>query len=61
MAHKFALYFHDQIKLRDKVTTAPEPVQYIVLCAAGTVDVPECLAGQVLDRAVVGGVSVRMV
>jgi hypothetical protein len=53
MAYNLAVLFHHEVELWDKVGIAPVPVEHIVLGAAGTIDVPESLAGEVLYLTVI--------
>ena len=54
MTHNLTVFLHDKVKFRDKGRVCAEGVQDIVLQTSGTVDIPECLAGQVFHGTVVG-------
>ena len=41
MADDFIIFFHHEIKFRDKVGVVPVLVEHIMLGASGTIDVPE--------------------
>ena len=45
----FTFDFQDERKFRDEIGIVPVAVKHIMLGAAGTVDVPECFAGEVFD------------
>jgi hypothetical protein len=55
MAYDSALLLHHQVQLRDEVGVAAVLVEDVMLGAPGAVDVPECLAGEVLHFAEILG------
>ena len=53
MSYDFAIDFHHEIELRDKIGVGTEAVEHEMLGAPGAIDIPECLAGEIFHFAVV--------
>ena len=53
LPNQLTVQLHDEVQLRHKCRVIPIAVQHIVLHAAGAVDIPEGLAGQVFNGTVI--------
>lgn len=53
LPNQLTVQLHDEVQFRHKSRVIPIAVQHIVLHAAGAVDIPEGLAGQILNGSVI--------
>ena len=50
VANQSVLLLHYKVKLRNEVRVVPVAMQHKVFCASGTINIPESLAGEDLNR-----------